>query len=79
MKVENVDTNKKFIWLNITYNKVTLRLAVCYFAPQKSKFYKKTKLDKEDPYDVLKRDIFAFTSLGEIVLIDDFNAKMKNN
>ena len=76
MKVEKENPNKQFIWLNIRDNKVTFRLDACYFAPKNLKFYKKTKLDKEDPYAALKRDIYAFRSLGEIVLIIDFNSRI---
>lgn len=78
MKVEKEDTNKQFIWLNITDKKVTFRLVSCYFAPKTSKFYKMTNLDK-DPYAALKIDIVAFKSLGRIVLINNFNARTTNN
>jgi len=36
VKVETTDPNDQFIWLNITKNKVTFRLATCYFAPKNS-------------------------------------------
>lgn len=55
------------------------RLATCYFAPKKSKFYKRENLNNEDPYRSLKKDISLFNTLGEIMLIGDFNARTTNN
>lgn len=79
IKVEKMDPNKQFTWLKITENGAIIWLAACYFAPQNSKVYKKRKMDNEDPFSALKKDISVFSSLGEIVLMGDFNATMVNN
>lgn len=65
--------------MKITENQVSIRVSACYFAPKGSKTYKKKHLDREDPYSSLKNDISAFSSLGEILIIGDFNARMENN
>ena len=41
--------------------------------------YKKHRLNREDPFATLKKDIAAFSTLGEIMLIGDFNARTTNN
>lgn len=54
-------------------------LVACYFAPHCSKFYKKRKLDKEDPYAALEKDILPYNHKGKIILMGDFNARTENN
>ncbi len=46
-------------------------VAACYFTPKGSKMYKKHSLDREDSFATLKEDIETFSSLGEIMIIDD--------
>lgn len=79
IKFEKEDSNKQYIWLQITMNEITFRVAACYFAPQNSKIYKRRKLDREDPYASLKMDISVFSTTGDIMLVGDFNARTTNN
>ncbi|KAH9307610.1 hypothetical protein KI387_035521, partial [Taxus chinensis] len=79
VKVEKEDPNKQYIWLKITYGKTTIRVAACYFTPKGSKTYKRRKLDSEDPYASIKKDIYVFSTSGEIILLGDFNARTANN
>ena len=72
------DTNKQYLWFNITENENDIRIAACYFAPQVSKTYKNKGLDNKDPFATLKQGIFAYYQQGEVLLVGDFNARRTN-
>ena len=55
------DTNKQYLWFDITENENDIRIATCYFGPQVSKTYKNKGLDNKDPYAALKQDIAAYS------------------
>jgi hypothetical protein len=50
-------------------------IAICYFAPINSTFYKKNNLDKKFPYNNLEYDIYNLKNEGNILLLGDFNAR----
>ena len=50
-------------------------IAICYFAPINSTFYKKNNLDKNYPYNNLEQDIYSLKNEGNILMLRDFNAR----
>jgi hypothetical protein len=50
-------------------------IAICYFAPINSTFYKKSNLDNNCPYNNLEQDIYSLKNEGNILLLGDFNAR----
>ena len=42
-------------------------------------FLQEKKLDNEDPYASLKKDILQFSTMGDIILVGGFNAKTVSN
>jgi hypothetical protein len=51
-------------------------IAICYFAPINSTFYKKNNLDKNCPFNNLEKDIYNLKNEGNILLLGDFNARI---
>ena len=49
------------------------------FFPITSNFYKKTNIDKNFPYNGLENDISSPRNEGNIILIDEFNARTLSN
>jgi hypothetical protein len=49
-------------------------IAICYFAPINSTFYKKNNIDNNCPYNNLEQDIYSLKNEGNILLLRDFNA-----
>jgi hypothetical protein len=50
-------------------------IAICYFAPINSTFYKKKNLDNKCPYNNLEQDIYSLKNEGNILLLRDFNVR----
>jgi hypothetical protein len=50
-------------------------IAICYFAPINSTFYKKKNLDSNCPYNNLEQDIYSLKNEGNILLLGDFNVR----
>jgi len=53
----------------------TIGIAICYFAPQISKIYKGRGLDHKDPFSTSKVDSAMYSSLIEVLIVGDFNAR----
>jgi hypothetical protein len=51
-------------------------IAIFYFAPINSTFYKKNNLDNNCPYNNLEQDIYSLKNEGNILLLGDFNARI---
>jgi hypothetical protein len=60
-------------------NAKKMYIAICYFAPINSTFYKKNNLDKNCPYKILEQDIYSLRNEGSILLLGDFNARTATN
>ena len=54
-------------------------IAICYFSPINSNFYKKNNVDKSCPYNGLENDISILKNEGNILLMGDFNAWTSSN
>lgn len=64
------------MWLEISnINAKNIYIAICYFAPIISTFFKKNNLDKNCPYNGLEHDIYSLINEGIILLLSDFNAR----
>jgi hypothetical protein len=50
-------------------------IAICYFAPINSTFYKKINLDNNCPYNNLEQDIYSLKNEGNILLLGDSNVR----
>jgi hypothetical protein len=50
-------------------------IAISYFAPINSTFYKKNNLDNNCPYNDLEQDIYSLKNEGNILLLGDFNSR----
>lgn len=68
------------MWIDISnFNANRIFLAICYFVPIKSTSYKKNNLDKNFPFITLKQYIQKQRNEGNILLIEDFNARTTTN
>ena len=79
-KLNKKEPYNRYIWIEITdiYDKKTY-IAICYFAPINSNFYKKNSLDKNCPYNGLENDIYGLRNEGNILLMGYFNAQTSSN
>jgi hypothetical protein len=75
IQLEREDSNKQFIWFNISENGNIIRITTCYFAPQVSKTYKSRGVDHKDPFATLKNNIATYSQLSEVLIVGDFNAR----
>ena len=74
------DPYNQFSWIEIRdINNKKSYIAICYFPPINSNFYKKKNLDKTNPYNGLENDISSLRNDGNILLIGEFNARTSNN
>jgi hypothetical protein len=76
----SVDKYARFLWVQIHRKKPLLRdiyIAVCYFPPALSHFALHRE-SEEDPFSDLYADTFHYSTLGEVILPGNFNARTKN-
>ena len=74
------DPYNQYSWIEITnINDKKTYIAICYFFPINSNFYKKKNLDKNCPYNGLENDISSIRNEGNILLMGDFNARTSSN
>lgn len=74
--VEKVDTYHRYIWLKITCGTRIYFLACCYIPHRESVFYKGQGVDPADPFGDLGLDVCHFSTLGEVMLMGDMNARI---
>jgi hypothetical protein len=76
IQLHKIDHFNQYIWIEILdTNAKKMYIAICYFAPINSTFYKKNNLDKICPYNNLEKDIYNLKNEGNILLLGDFNAR----
>ena len=69
------DVDMHFVWILIKRENLRkLYIAICYFPPIYSRFAPL----KESPYLPLYDDIPSFATMGDFVLLGDFNAQTKD-
>ena len=73
------DHEARFIWLRLELSQAqTIYIALCYFAPTGSRF---AMIEHEEggigesPYTCLMEGIMEYSTLGEVFLMGDFNAR----
>jgi hypothetical protein len=65
IQLHKIDPLNQYIWIEILdTNAKKMYIAICYFAPINSTFYKKNNLDKNCPYNNLEQDIFNLKNEG---------------
>ena len=73
--VVHKDVDASYMWLWIQRgNRKQLYIVICYFPPAYSRF----EPHGESPYSPLYANILKFCSMGDIILLGDFNAHTKN-
>ncbi len=73
--VVHKDVDARYMWIRIQKgHRKKLYIAICYFPPAYSRFAP----HGESPYSPLYEDILRFCSMGDIILLGDFNARTKN-
>jgi hypothetical protein len=76
IQLHKINPLNQYIWIEISDTNVKkMYIAICYFAPINSTFYKKNNLDNNCPYNILEQDIYSLKNEGNIFLLGDFNAK----
>jgi hypothetical protein len=76
IQLHNIDPLNQYIWIEILdTNARKMYIAICCFSPINSTFYKKNNLDKICPYNNLEQDIYNLKNEGNILLLEDFNAR----
>jgi exonuclease III len=77
IQLHKIDPLNQYIWIEISDTNVkNMYIAICYFAPINSTFYKKNNVDNNCPYNNLERDIYSLKNEGNILLLGDFNARI---
>jgi exonuclease III len=77
IQLHKIDPLNQYIWIEISdTNAKKMYIAICYFSPINSTFYKKNNLDKNCPYNNLEQDIYNLENEGNILLLGDFNARI---
>jgi hypothetical protein len=67
IQLHKIDPLNKYIWIEISdTNAKKMYIAIFYFAPINSIFYKKSSLDKNCPYNNLEQDIYNLKNEGNI-------------
>jgi exonuclease III len=75
-QLHKIDPLNQYIWIEISdTNTKKMYIAIFYFSPINSTFYKKNNLDKNCPYNNLEQDIYNLKNEGNILLLGDFNAR----
>jgi hypothetical protein len=70
IQLHKIDPLNQYIWTAISNtNAKKMYIAICYFAPINSTFYKKNNLDKNCPCNNLEQDIYNLKNEGNILLI----------
>ena len=73
--VVHKDVDARYMWIRIKRGDLReLYIAICYFPPAYSRF---APLG-ESPYLPLYDDIIRFATMGDIILLGDFNAQTKD-
>jgi exonuclease III len=76
IQLHKIDPLNQYIWIEISdTNAKKMYIAIFYFAPINSTFYKKNNLDNNCPYNNLEQDIYSLKNEGNILLLGDFNAR----
>ena len=77
IQLHKIDPLNQYIWIEISNtNAKKMYIAIFYFAPINSIFYKKSSLDKNCPYNNLEQDIYNLKNEGNILLLGDFNVRI---
>jgi hypothetical protein len=70
IQLHKIDPLNQCIWIEILdTNAKKMYIAICYFAPISSTFYKKNNLDNNYPYNNLEQDIYSLKNEGNILLL----------
>lgn len=80
VSVVAADEHARFMWIRARVRVSPLRdiyIAVCYFPPASSPFAIHNKADG-DPFTDLYTDITKYSTVGEVILIGDFNARIRD-
>jgi len=79
-RVYKNDPYSQYSWIDITnVNNINTYIAIFYFSPINSNFYKKKNLNKNSPYNGLENDISNLRNEGNILLIGHFNSRTSSN
>eukprot|EP00250_Pteridium_aquilinum_P020101 c24701_g3_i2 orf=2-898(-) len=74
------DPQARYLWIRFELSRDrTIYIALCYFAPSGSRFATTAREregeERPSPYTCLSEDIMEYSTLGEVFLMGDFNAK----
>jgi hypothetical protein len=76
IQLHKIDPLNQYICIEIpNTNSKKMYIAICYFSPINSTFYKKNNLDSNCPYNNLEQDIYSLKNEGNILMLGDFNAR----
>jgi hypothetical protein len=76
IQLHKIDPLNQYIWIEISNtNAKKMYIAICYFAPINSTFYKKRDLDNNCPCNNFEQDIYSLKNEGNILLLGDFNVR----
>lgn len=75
VQVMHKDEDARYMWIRLhTGRPRDLYVAICYFPPSNSGYASRDG----GPFDMLYEDIMKYASIGEILLMGDFNARTGN-
>ena len=70
------------MWIRLELSRDgTIYIAICYFAPTGSRFVsteQESSSVEASPYACLSEEIMEYSTLGEVFLMGDFNARTRS-
>lgn len=85
------DPKARYMWIRLQLSEArVLYIALCYFSPRGSRYATREDTDSSEgeektaptagdpPYGVLSEDIIHYSTLGEVLLMGDFNARTQS-
>lgn len=76
------DPQARYMWIRLELSRDrTIYIALCYFAPSGSRFAsteQEPSSTEASPYTCLSEGIMEYSTLGEVFLMGDFNARTHN-
>ena len=82
LQIVTRDPQARSMWIRLELSRdKTIYIALCYFAPSGSRFVstdQELSLTEASPYTCLLEEIMENSTLGEVFLMGDFNARTRS-
>ena len=77
VRIVRRDEHARYMWVTLRLEiERPLYIAICYFPPSTSHY---ASPQGQSPYTILDEDIWEFSSVGDVILLGDFNARTRHS